>query len=242
MEVKGVEWNPSTYEEFQQYLFSIRSEKYQAFHQKLVPTNNNIIGIQLPVLRKLAKELSKGNMEQFLKVMKHTYNEENMIHGFLVGELCNNKSYSLEEKFKYIKEFLPHIDNWGVCDSFCTSLKIASRYPAEFFQLIRDSLQEDKEYYKRFGFVMLLEYYLEEQYMPSIFEYCTQYNNDQYYVQMAVAWLLSMCYVKERETTLAFLRQNTLDDFTYKKTISKIVESNQISKEEKQWIRSHLKK
>ena len=239
---QGVEWNTNTYNEFVEYLLSLKSDKYLQFHQKLVPTVDNLIGIQVPVLRKLARELKQSDLKQFLKVMRHDYYEENMLHGFVVGELCKDKTLPLKEKLNYIKEFIPYIDNWAVCDSFCSTIKIASRYPKEFLELIEESLRENNEFYKRFGFVMLLFHFVKEPYLHLIFLYCSQYNSDEYYVQMAVAWLLSMCYVKEMEATTEFLRQEKLDEFTYRKTISKILESNQISKEEKQWVRSNLKR
>ena len=242
MRLQGVEWNTSTYEEFSQYLYSLKSDKYHAFQQNLVPTVDNIIGIQVPVLRKLAKDLKKSDLKQFLKVMKHQYCEENMLHGFVVGELCKDKSLTIEEKLEYIRAFIPYIDNWAVCDTFCSSLKITTSYPVEFLHLIKESLQVEKEYYKRFGYVMLLSYYIQPLYISFILECCSLYSSDDYYVKMAVAWLLSMCYVKQREATLAFLLEDKLDDFTYRKTISKIIESNQITKEEKQWVRSNLKR
>ena len=239
---KEVEWNTNTYEHFTTYLLSLKSEQYLQFHQKLVPTVDNLIGIQVPVLRKLAKELKQSDLKQFLLVMRHDYYEENMLHGFVVSELCKDKSLPLEEKLQYIKSFIPYIDNWAVCDSFGSSIKIATRYPKEFLELIEEAMKVNQKYYKRFGFVMLLFHFVERQYMPLIFQCCSQYNSTDYYVQMAVAWLLSMCYVKEKDATLSFLRQLTLDDFTYKKTISKILESNQVSKDDKQWVRTHLKR
>lgn len=242
MEYKDIQWGKETYKDFLQELFSLQSKSYQAFNQKLVPNADTIIGIQVPVLRKVAKELKKSDLQQFLQVMEHTYFEENMIHGFVVGELCKNSKISIEERIQYIRDFLPYIDNWAVCDSFCSSLKVAKKYPKEYLCLIEEALQQEKEYFRRFAFVSLLDHYVEKQYLPIIFNYCSKYNLDKYYVQMAVAWLLSMCYVKEKEETLSFLHKNELDAFTYRKTISKIVESNQVSKEEKQWVRENLKR
>lgn len=45
--------------------------------------------------------------------------EEIMIRGLVTAKL----KMPLAEKFVYIEEFLPYIDNWAVCDSFCTALK-----------------------------------------------------------------------------------------------------------------------
>ena len=242
MIIKEVEWNTNTYDHFTTYLLSLKSDQYLLFNQKLLPTVDNLICIQVPVLRKLAKELKQTDLKQFLLVMRHDYYEENMLHGFVVGELCKDKSLPIEEKLQYIRAFIPYIDNWAVCDSFCSSIKIARLYSREFLELVKETLKVDKEYYKRFGFVMLLFHFVNEQYMSLIFQCCSQYNSTDYYVQMSVAWLLSMCYVKEKDATLSFLRQKALDEFTYRKTISKILESNQVSKDEKQWVRTNLKR
>ena len=52
-------------------------------------------------------------------------------------------------------------------------------------------------------------------------------------MKMAVAWAVSVCYVKFPEKTRAFLENNSMDDFTQNKSIQKIRESYRVSKEEK---------
>ena len=54
---------------------------------------------------------------------------------------------------------------------------------------------------------------------------------------MAVAWLLSICYIKEKEATINYLKNSHLDDFTLRKTISKINDSYRVSKEEKEQLK-----
>lgn len=242
MIVQGIKWDKKTYAQYQHYLVSLQNDQYREFNRKLVPTVDNIIGIRVPNLRALAKELKKSDMSSFLQVMEHQYFEENMLHGFVVGELCKEKGLTIKEKLRLIWEFLPFIDNWAVCDSFCSSIKLANKYPEEMLTLIHKALQQDGEYYKRFGYVMLLDSFMQPEYLPVIFSCCTEYTMNRYYVQMAVAWLLSMCYVLSKEQTLAYLKEDHLDEFTYRKTISKIIESNKVDKEEKQWVRENLRK
>ncbi len=55
---------------------------------------------------------------------------------------------------------------------------------------------------------------------------------------MAVAWAISMCYVKFEDITLEYLNNNNLDDFTYNKSLQKICESLKIDKERKVLIKS----
>ena len=54
---------------------------------------------------------------------------------------------------------------------------------------------------------------------------------------MAVAWAISVCYVKFEKETMALLLDNALDDFTYNKSLQKITESFRVSKEDKARIR-----
>jgi len=58
---------------------------------------------------------------------------------------------------------------------------------------------------------------------------------------MAVAWLISMCYVKFEQETLKYLNSNDLDNFTYNKALQKIIESNRVDIEKKNIIKNMKK-
>ena len=89
---------------------------------------------------------------------------------------------------------------------------------------------------QRFIFVMLLAYYVEEKYLKDIFKICEKIKSDEYYVNMAKAWLLSVCYVKFKNETYNFLEKTNLDDWTVNKSIQKVRESLRVTKEEKEKI------
>ncbi len=89
---------------------------------------------------------------------------------------------------------------------------------------------------------MLLEYYIEEDYLKDIFYFCDDLDSNEYYVQMAVAWLISMCYVKFEQETLKYLNSNDLDNFTYNKALQKIIESNRVDIEKKNIIKNMKRK
>ena len=82
-------------------------------------------------------------------------------------------------------------------------------------------------------FVFLLDYYVEDGYIDDIFIICDKYNTGDYYVQMAVAWLISVCFIKYKDKTINYIRNNELDDFTHNKSIQKIKESLRVSKDDK---------
>lgn len=163
--------------------------------------------------------------------------EEVMLWGFLVGNAMEKKRADLAEQFELIRQYVAQIDNWSLCDSFCASLKFAKEFPAETWEFIAPFLRSDKEYEIRFGVVMIINYFITEEYIDRLFEIFDSIEHEGYYVKMAVAWAVSICYVKSPQKTQRYLEHNGLDDFTYNKALQKIVESRCVSDETKQRMR-----
>ena len=132
--------------------------------------------------------------------------------------------------------FVPQIDNWAICDSFCNSLKIVSNHNEEFIKEIQNYIKSKEEFVQRVGLILLLNVYIEPKYIQKIFWIVDHLHSDKYYVNMAVAWLLCECYIKEKEQTLLFLKENNLSAFVQNKTISKIKDSYRIEKLEKKML------
>ncbi|MDO5292408.1 MAG: DNA alkylation repair protein [bacterium] len=241
MELAREQWTKEDYRQFVDELEGMREEEFAKFHSKLNPGSDNILGIRSPKLRLIAKEILKGNAREFLNVVENRYNEENMIRGMVIGGL-KEKQVPYEEIMAYIKEFIPYITNWSVCDTFCSALKITKRHKSEMFEALRPYAVSKGEYQARFAFVMYLTYFIEEEYLPEIFSYCDQCKLKEYYVQMAIAWLVSICYIKEKDMTNQYLYNNKLDDFTYNKALQKIIESYRVADEEKEEIRKRKRK
>lgn len=219
-----------------------------------------VLGVRLPALHKLAKQLSRedwrGNLEELLSVTEGSF-EERMLLGFLIGnakltqatagtaqsgqcakrERRGQEAISLEEQFALICRFIPRIDNWSLCDSFCACLKFAREYPAETWNFLQPLLQSDEEYAIRFGLVMILNYFITEEYIDRLFPIFDEIGHEGYYVKMAVAWAISICYVRFPEKTMPYLEKNCLDGFTYQKALQKIVESRCVSAEVKAKMR-----
>lgn len=217
-------------------IYNLRDEKYKEFHSSLCPGTNNIIGVRVPVLRKYAKDLSKEyKIEELLKEIDNEHYEEIMLKGMLIGlEKTDVKTLQ-----KHIEEFVPQIDNWAVCDVFCGGLKTTKKYKKEMWKFIQKYLKSDKEFEIRFGVVMILSYYIEEEYLNRNFEIFNMIKSNKYYVQMAVAWAISICLIKFYDETLKYLKTNAkLDDFTYNKALQKGIESYRITDNQKQELRS----
>lgn len=214
-------------------LFALQDLKYREFHGKLVPGEDKLIGIRIPELRKYAKELMKScemNADELICNVGDEYYEEITLRGMIIGM---QKNPELKELFGQIEEFVPLIRNWGICDTFCAGLKELRKYPEETYEFILRYLESDKEYDIRFGVVMLLDYYINEEYLQRLFAHAEKINHEGYYVKMAVAWMLSMCFVKFYDETKAFMKVARLDDFTYNKALQKARESLKITAEQK---------
>lgn len=217
-------------EEIRKHLFELQDKKYQEFQSGLCPNTDNIIGVRIPVLREYSKQLvKKYSIEELLNGVGDKYYEEIMLKGMIIGLSKEN----IEKIKKYIKKFVPKIDNWGVCDTFCTGLKITKRYKKEMWEFIQTYLNSNKEFEIRFGVVMLLVYYIDEEYIKDDLQILNNINNDGYYVKMAVAWAISICLVKFYDRTVEFLNNSNLDKFTFNKSIQKAIESYRITKEQK---------
>lgn len=234
MDLNLQQWDSNIYAQFLKDLKSLADEDYRKFHSGLVPGKDNILGIRMPTLRKIGKEISKGNWQSYLSVCQSDYYEEVMIQGIVIG--LSHARYGILTDL--IDQFIPLIDNWAICDCFCSGLVLPDYYREDFFDQIDSYLASENPWAIRVGLVLMLSHFMDDAHIRKVIGRCDLITSKEYYVQMAQAWLLSISYVKYPVITEQYLVYDChLDDFTYRKTIQKACESRRLSKEEKQ----HLK-
>jgi 3-methyladenine DNA glycosylase AlkD len=231
-------WTEENYSELIKYLKEISDQKYKEFSYNLIPGIDNILGIQIPKLRIIAKEIAKGNYNEFLDISNNSYHEEIMIKGLVIGYIQTDYVNTI----KLIKYFLPYINNWATCDIFCTRFKAVLNKSDEFLEFLIECVNSNKEYYIRFAVVMFKVMYIDEKYIDKIFGILNNISHNGYYVKMAVAWTLCDCFIKFQDKTTDYLKLNNLDDFTYNKTLQKIIESNRVEDDTKNIIRKMKRK
>lgn len=205
-------------------------EKYKEFSQSLLPNVKNILGVRIPILRKLAKEIYKNKNYDFLN-NQPTSHEYALLQAMVIG---------LAKDINLIEPFIHKITNWAICDTFCADLKITKTHKKEVYKIIKKYIKSKKEYELRFSYVMLLNYYVEEDYLTDIFKYLNSFKSKDYYAQMAAAWLICVCCTKFPLQTIEFLKTTSIDEYTYKKAIQKIQDAYKIDKNIKN-ICKHLK-
>lgn len=213
-------------------------ETYKQFHSSLVPGLTEMMGVRIPVLRELAKKAAKEDYYGFSEDFQSSVYEEVMIRGMMI----EYAKFSIEEQQRELRKFVPLINNWAVCDSCCTTYKFMKKNQEEWFSFLEPYLNSSQEYEIRFAVVCLLDFFIQEAFIDRIFSCFSNIHHEGYYVKMAVAWAVSVCYVKFPEKTEEFLLKNTLDAFTHNKAIQKIRESYRVSREDKERLNKWKRK
>lgn len=236
-------------EDIKQKLIELSEEDYKKFNTKLCPdTKRKMLGIRIPNLRNFAKKLvkeyevensSKENLNNLLKSIDDEYFEEIMLKGFVIGySKCN-----IKEKMPYIKEFVPKIDSWEITDTFVPTLKIKDRDLEEVFKFIKPYFKSNKEFEVRFAVIMLLDYYIIDEYVDEVIQILDKINHDGYYVKMGASWCLAEIGIKFNDKLMEYLQgENNLDNFTFNKTLQKMIESYRIDDEQKVLLRNMKRK
>lgn len=210
-------------------LLMLTDTQYRDFHKKLIPNvpEARILGVRIPQLRKLGKKLDNDDFAW-------DYYEEVMLHGFYIGY----KKLDFETRLTLLDEFIPRIDNWAVCDCTIASMKFIEKSRKAFLDYLQTYMRSQKEYELRFAVVVLMDYYLTDEYIDMSLAYLQGLQSDFYYVNMAVAWALSVAFVRYRDRVLPILESRLLSREVQNMTIGKIRDSLRVDKETKQYVKS----
>ena len=203
--------------------------EYKAFTEKLFSPKPNMLGVRIPTLKKISKglDIDLDNLD----ISSLEYMEEKFLILFYI---CN-----LKEKIKYLDLAALLVDNWSLCDSFCSAFKITGKEKESVLKWILKQIKSGSEYRVRIGLVLLKNYYIEDAYIDLILKISTNLKSDYYYVNMALAWLLQCIYLKYPKEVILLLSKKTLPSFVQNKTISKICDSKVVSLEEKNNLKKY---
>lgn len=244
MFVKGIKMK----KEIQETLLQIKEESYQKFTESLTPGANKILGIRIPILRSMAKELCKGDWEEVLSYEGDIYFEETMLRGMIISYGAKD----MDKALPYIEDFIPRVDNWAVCDSVFMGMKVLQKDRERTFSFIMSYFHSGKEFYVRVSLLIMMQHLLkcdehgktiprkrnvtvkdmnhkEEipgKYIIPILELLNREFQEGYYASMAASWLVAECFCIFPYHTTCFLKSNpSMGKETYNKAIQKICES-----------------
>ena len=221
------------YEDLKGELGANAEDEYREFSAKLTLTKRPFLGVRIPKLREIARAIPLDRSEEFLRVEPVAF-EEVVVRGFLICRL------PYQQMLKWFDSQVDYIDNWSACDVFCSGLRpVIRKHRVEFLDLkIEKLLKDPREFAIRTGLVLLKCSYVDFDYLAVIFDRVEELRGrEEYYVKMAIAWLVCECFIKFPEETFGYLRVSRLPKWTFNKAISKICDSHRVAPEAKEMLR-----
>ena len=216
-------------------LIEMKDEKYRDFTAPLLPniSKNIIIGVRLPHIKALAKELVKsGEYREFIFSLPHKYHEENHLHSFVVNQIKD-----FDECIEELDRFLPYIDNWSVCDSLRP--KCFDKNRQKLLLHIDRWIKSDDVYTKRFAIEMLMVHFLNDDFSIEYLDMVSKVEGEDYYLKMMIAWYFATALAKQYEATLPYIQNHLIKDkWTHNKAIQKALESYRVSEDKKAYLKT----
>lgn len=206
---------------------------YQAFSSRLLPKGTPLLGVRLPLLRKIARELARKDWHFYLDTASNDSFEEILLQGMVIGYA----DMPVDERQSRTVVFVPKIDNWSVCDSFCSGLKAVHEHPESWWSFLQPYLASQQTYAVRFGVVMLLLYFIDEDHLSAVLSLLGRVECREPAARTAVSWAAAECYIRFPDLTEAFLLGGNLELPVLRGTLQKILESHRISNGDRDRIR-----
>lgn len=215
-------------------LLNLQDKSFADFQAGLLPgiERSSIIGVRLPILRDVAKELIKdGTSEELMKNLPHKFFEENLLHSIFISEMKD-----FDECVTETDRFLPFVDNWAVCDTM--SPKSFKKNREKLLIKIRKWAESREVYTCRFGIKMLMNHFLDGDFREELLQIPASVKSEEYYVNMMIAWFFATALAKQWEPTVKYLENRSLSAWVHNKTIQKARESFRITAEQKSYLKS----
>ena len=209
------------------------NESYAAFNQRIVNTKMPVIGVRVPDLRRLARELAPDMSAADISKLL-TAKNESFDYVLLCGLLITHARLDDQTAIDLVKQYLPHVDSWAHIDIFVEKKR---RFAGKvWWDFALECLQSEAEFTVRYGVISLMTNFLDEAHIDQVFAALRGIKHDGYYVKMALAWLYATAAVHFFELTLAELEDEHIDAWTRNKSYQKMRESRRFTPEEQEII------
>ena len=205
------------------------NETYATFSQRIVNTKMPVIGVRVPDLRRLARELAPNMSAADISKLLTTQNKS-FDYVLLCGLLITHARLDDQTAINLAKQYLPRVDSWAHIDIFVEKKR---RFAGEVWRdFALECLQSEAEFTVRYGVVSLMTNFLDEAHIDQVFAALRNVRHDGYYVKMALAWLYATAAVHFFELTLAELENEHIDAWTRNKAYQKMRESRRFTPEQ----------
>ena len=205
------------------------NETYAVFNKRIVNTKMPVVGVRVPDLRRLARELapdmSAADISKLLTAQNKSFD-----YVLLCGLLITHARLDDQTAINLTKQYLPHVDSWAHIDVFVEKKR---RFAGEvWWDFALECLQSEAEFTVRYGVISLMTNFLDEAHIDQVFAVLRNVKHDGYYVKMALAWLYATAAVHFFELTLAELENGHIDAWTRNKAYQKMRESRRFTPEQ----------
>ncbi len=243
--------------------------RYREGHLRVVNAlpERRVMGLHSPEIKQVARRLSREGGEVVMPDGTHRFytNGAEVICVFeavpseslcyeetvIWGHLINLEKCLLDERLAMLVRYVPVLDNWAVCDSYCAHAKWMARADKEaLWAFLEHWFRSEREFEVRFAVVVATCYFLNEEWLDKVFKRINGLDFDRikskyktikskptvaqrgtvqgaepYYVRMGVAWLLATALAKFPNQTRAFVSLSNLPADVVKLYIRKARES-----------------
>lgn len=220
------------YQQIIEILQQNSSEKYRIFNDKITNSGVKSIGATVPFIRKLAKQCT---LDEVLCLPTHEFYELDMLKGIVIST-CK---LPFNTKSAYLLDFAKTLENWAVCDS--CSVKVPIKERTDYFEFFCQLAVSKQTFVARYGITNLMDNFLDDNHVETILALLDNVTFGEYYVDMAVAWLVATAMAKCRDVTFAYMNgkgKTALSAFCYNKALQKMRDSFRISGQDKEWSKS----
>ena len=210
---------------------------FREFVKPFIRTPLKIVGVRIPVLHSIAKEIARTDAEGYLKERPDQAFEETVLRGLVIAYAKKDNAWRLNA----LKAFIPRVQDWAACDVVCAALKPLRKEREAFLAFLEPYLYSKSEFEARFALVSLMDHFLTPEYVNTVFAKIKKVNDTPYYVMMGKAWLIATAARKFPKETVDFLKKAKLGEETKKATLRKIKDSRAVMPEVKRICEVFLK-
>ncbi len=228
-----------TQEKVREELEAEAEEEYKKFASSLLPGVDNMLGVRIPKLRRIAEKIAKQDWKECLSWEEVKYFEETMVQGMAIGYAVDS---DIGERLAALEKFIPKIDNWSVNDSVCASFKFADGCREDVWDFLMEHKSGRSEFEARFVAVMIQSHYINDEYIDRALAALSSLYAEPYYASMGIAWAFASAMAAYPKKTKRHLKKSPPDAATYRRVLRKCLDSSRIDAGYKEYAKKELKR
>lgn len=208
--------------DYQEKLNQSIDPKYQKFSSSLSGSLLPLLGIRIPLLRSLIKEVKDDKSFDPQKLKLNKYLEYNLSYLAISLERLND----IKSQMEFLSINLVYAKGWQVTDTLVSYVRKLSF--KEYFPYFKDLIQSKDTFTRRFA-IVLMRRFASDKDISKAFTYLK--DDKEYYVEMAWAWLIADVMVYQPSQALLILKRKQLSSTIKKKATQKIRDSYRVDEE-----------